>query len=397
MKSCTRFAFSFILVAAAVAMFAGAPGADSAKYLVLNDNDLSGVNYGTILKLAGTARDPVLDVAATLNSQSAAGGGGGAPAIQVVREGSDTCVFMTDYLDSGEFNQMSSFKYPGLELVANYSDPQVPTGIYPYVVVASGGYIFEGISHYIASWQIGPGCTLSLLQTTHVSEGPYYMDVTPNGKTLVSSNDTAYVDSFSIGPNGVLTEMGPVDTYSTGMHGLDITADGLYAIFAATPICDNGCTTYLVIFTISSDGSLENERDFGDDGSLGDTYGISYVRLSPSEKFLFASGYTEGGVSDQLVTLNFTETPLKVSYSGCTTTLNQESNVFARSLATVATSGSGKGIYVAESNAATGTSAVGLLDINSSTGCTTEVPMSPFPLKGSAALTSLIAWPPRPF
>ncbi len=406
MKSRSRFTVVLIFLAVGVALCATNPGApalsaaegSSQHYVVVNNGDISGNNHATILKLAGTVKNPLLKAAATLNSGEPGDGGEGSPAVQIVRRGSDTCVFMTDGVNSGGANQLSSFKYPGLTLVGNFTDDNVPNSLYPLVIVASGDYLFEGFSHYIASWAVGSGCALSLLQTTYVTMGSYDLATTPNGKALVGSNGSFYVESYAIGPNGTLTERGPIITNSyANANGLDITADSKYAIFTAILSC-TGCTTYVAVFSINLDGSLGNEQDFGGDGSLGNAAGINFLRLSPNEKLLFASGYGQNEIENQIITLNFNENPLKISYSGCTTTLKLPPGPIAYSLATVTPSGTGEGLYVVESNQVSGLGSVALLRINSLTGCTTETPGSPFSLgDNNSAATSLVAWPPRPF
>ncbi len=315
--------------------------------------------------------------------------------MQVARHGSDICIFLKDEIDSSGANEVSAYKYPGLVLVANYTDSNVPNSYYPYAIVASGDYLFVVVGKYISSWAIESGCTLSLLQTTPVVTGSINLAATPDGKTLVGSNDGS-VDSYAIGPNGTLTERGPYDTNGRAL-GLDITADSQYAIFAAFPLClPNQCTTFVEVITINPDGSLGKEQDFGGDGSLGNTEGVGFVRLSPNEKFLYSSGGT--GNTNQIITFNFTENPLNITYTGCTTNLRTVSGPIAWTLATAETTGAGGGLYVAEGNTFDGQGSVGLLTINAATGCTTEAPSSPFSLAdNNAGATSLVAWPPRPF
>lgn len=60
------------------------------------------------------------------------------------------------------------------------------------------------------------------------------------------------------------------------------------------------------------------------------------------------------------------------------------------SLATVTTTETGGGLYVAE------TYRVGLLTVNPATGCTTEAPSSSFAVQADG-MSSLAAWPPREF
>jgi hypothetical protein len=395
MRFVKSFRAGFLVVAIAL-LFAPLQDASKEHFVITNDGDFRGDAYSTILKLSGSARNPLLMTAARLDSQQPAGGGGGDPSVVVVEDGPDICVFMVTGIDAADENEISSFKYPGLSLVGNYSDTDVPADYYPYVVAASGDYLFVGFSHYIASWAIDPGCTLALLNTTYAMQESYDLAATPNGKTLIGSGFGGDPDSYAIGPNGSLTELGPFPSHVRNIEGLDITADNKFAIFAVFPFCGQDCTTAVSTFLINPDGGLDSEQDFGGDGSLGNSEGVGFVRLSPDEKYLYASGGT--AAIGQMITMNFSENPLNVTYTGCTTNLKfprGESSMTPATVATIGTTGAGKGLYVAETF---DVSSVGLLSIDPNTGCTTEAPSSPFTLWDSNSdLVSLVAWPPRPF
>lgn len=217
------------------------------------------------------------------------------------------------------------------------------------------------------------------------------MAVTPNGKTLVVSFfASSYVDSFSIGKGGALTEHGPYLVGPRDELGVDITADSKYAIFADAPGCELNCYTSVLVYAINPDGSLGEYYYFGNDGTLGNSGSLSNVWLSPNGKYLFGSiGYAD---ANQVITLNFTEDPVNVTYTGCTTSLKLPQGHNPWSLATMSPSGTGGELYVVDGEE------VSLLAINPSTGCTREAPASPFTLSTpNADGFSLVAWPPRPF
>jgi len=403
MKTLPKLICAVVLIAAAVAGFAPSPGASSEHFVIVNNNDnffrAQGNNYGTVLKLAGTKENPLLNQVASLATGVQSSGGGPIPSVQVVKVGADICVFLVTSTYQIP-NEISSFKYPNLTLVGNYSDGNVPDYDSAVTIAVGDGYLYATYGNYLASWAIGEGCALSLGQTYTVNtpevEG---MAVTPDEKTLVLSEalgSFCCVDSFSIGANGSLTEHGPYElggAYSP--WGMDITADSKYAVFAGEPYCQNGCEGFVMVFPINPDGSLGNEEDFGN-GEFGlGNFEFNYVRLSPNEKYLYASG---GGDNQITVTaLNFSENPMNIT-SGCTTALRQISGITAWSLATAGTTGTGEGLYVAEGNLEVGQGAVGLLSMDPTTGCATEVPASPFVLSGAKAVAvSLAAWPPRPF
>jgi hypothetical protein len=376
------------ILVAGVAAFAPAPNAGSEHFVITNDHTDN--NKGTLLKLAGTARDPVLNQVAPLNTHVPDEEFGYVPDVLVVRFSTDVCVFLTNGTYDTS-NEVSAFKYPSNALVKNYTN--IHLSYTAGAVAASGGYLYVNYGDAMGSWAIGSGCTLHLVRTSPVNipqqavvEG---MAVTPDGKTLVLSAEAGplcCVDSFSIGPNGTLTEQGPYHVHASSPLGMDITADSAFAIFGSAQNCMRDCTASpVVVFPINSNGSLGVEQDFYDDGPS--VNGPQYVRLSPDEKYLYVS--TGSGVPAQVATLNFSENPLNISYAGCTTTLKSDTGT-AYSMATVTPTGTGGGLYVAEE------SRVGLLTINPATGCTSEAPSSPFSGVGPF-VSSVAAWPPRPF
>jgi len=391
------FAAAAILFAG-VAAFAPSPGASSEHFVIVNDNDITGTNYGTVLKLTGTKQNPLLPQVASLATYVPSAAGGPVPSVQVTAVGQDVCAFFAEAGFSGP-NVVSSFKYPSLSLVGNYTDPQLPPTEGTAAIVVSGHYLvasYGAFPFYLATWQIGAGCTLTLLESYETPYQILNMAATPNGNALlVSDYGDSSVDSFAIGSGGTLTERGPYGVVNAeAAWGLDITADSKLAIFDmqgfGPPYDDN--ETEINTFVINADGSLRAQGNFGADGSLGDAHSGGWVRLSPGQKFLFVSSGTN------VTTLNFTESPLNLSYSGCLTALripNGESTLNAGTMATVGTTGAGSGIYIAENF---DFSTIALLSVNPTTGCTTETASSPFLLSDpNAGIWSLVSWPPRPF
>jgi hypothetical protein len=203
-----------------------------------------------------------------------------------------------------------------------------------------------------------------------------------------------FVGSYGIGPDGTLT--GPYDQGlgDNGYRpwGVDITADSKYAIIDL-----QSDYTAVDVFPINPNGSLDTRYyEFGGNESLGDAVGGGWIWLSPNEKFLFVTDN-----STQVITLNFSEADLPngLTYTGCTSTLRLAKGnpaSIAYGMATELPSGDGGELYVAELGEYS--SYIGLLAIDSSTGCTTEAPNSPFGLSdANAAISTVAAWPPRPF
>jgi hypothetical protein len=220
------------------------------------------------------------------------------------------------------------------------------------------------------------------------------MAVSPNGTALVMSYWSDYfVGSYGIGPDGTLT--GPYDLGlgSNGYRpwGVDITADSKYAIIDL-----QSDYTAVDVFPINSNGSLDTRYyGFGGDESLGDASGGGWIWLSPDEKFLFVNDDSE-----RLTTLNFNEANLTqgLTYTGCMTTLRvpkNEQSIWSYGMATQFATGTGSALYVGEGF---DYSTVATLTIDADTGCTTETAASPFELSdGYATISTVEAWPPRPF
>lgn len=406
MKSLPKLFFAAVLTAAAVAGFASVPDASNGHFVVVNNSDISGDNYGTVFKLGGNRSNPVLTQVASLNTESPSRGDGIVPSVQVARAGSDLCVFLAEP-DSNLNNVITSFRYPNFTLVGNYSLTNLANGVINIGLVASGGRLFASYNgydngypatSYLASWTIGAGCTLTLVQTYPITavSGVFSMAVSPNGKTLVASYEfdgTCCIGSFSIGADGSLTQHGPYYVFNAStIWGVDITADSKYAIFSIVGDCQPHpvCHAQININPINPDGSLGDGPTFGGDGSLGEAHAGGYVRLSPDERFLFATDDWQ-----EVTTLNFTESPLNITFSGCLTELKipeGEPSVISQAIATAGRSGAGRAIYVAE------TASVALLAVNEKTGCTTEASSSPFLIPDvNVNSASLVAWPPRGF
>jgi len=207
----------------------------------LNNNDVSGnPNFGTVLKLAGPKTNPVLNQVASLATGQPADGQLPVPNLAVVRDGANICVFLAETTPppTGS-NAISAFVYPGGAMVGVYVDQNAGNSSARIAMVATGGVLYADYAGFnIGSWQMQPGCKLTLLQTTNTfgAGSPWQLAATPDGKTLVlsSSGDGCCVESFSIGANGALTERGPLHVNGYPI-GVDITADSKYAIFAATP------------------------------------------------------------------------------------------------------------------------------------------------------------------
>ena len=390
MNNIRKYAAAIVLVAGAVGVCATMPNASSEHFIVTNQNSVTAAAAASVLKLVGTKSNPQWDQVGNLQANETASGlAFSTPNIQIIRHGSDVCVFLG--VSQKTSNDIAAFVYPGFALVGNYSDPNAGNTDWGAPIAVRGDYLFAGYTGTtdqtgaIGVWSIGPGCVLTLLNTTTTFDDFYSMGVTPDGKTLIVSYVSGlWVDSFSIGAGGTLTEHGKYGVDNGDLaDDLDITADSLYVLFS---VQSYGGYTLVDVFSINSDGSLGYQYSFGGDGSLGDASSGGDLWLSPDEKFLFV---TSGGLP-RVTSLSFSENPLNISYGGCIVTPKQ--GQFLGGMATLLPSGSGGALYLVDSSETF--AGINVFAINSSTGCLREIPSSPFSV---GSYNSVVAWPPRPF
>ena len=401
MKAIAKAFGAAAILFAGVAALAPSPGASSEHFVITNNCNLDSAQTGTILKLDGTRENPVLKPLRLLKTGAASTGGFVEPTIQLVRNGSDICLFLSSSDYTTGTNNISAFVYPSMKFVGNFSNPNVPSAAAGMALSARNGYLYAGSSGYndsyfFATWQINSSCVLTLVNTVPLPQSLNSIDVTPDGKTLLVSYQNYYIDSFSIGAGGTLTEHGPYGFDGVLAFGIDATADSQVAFFSIVgygPPDDQ--YTDIAVYPINADGSLGQGENFGGDGSLGMGYGGGWIWLSPNEKFLFSND-----MHQNVTSLFFSESPLRLGFV-CKTVLRPphgNANFFAGTMmATASPTGAGGALYVPE-GAENEPETVALLKINPTTGCATEVPASPFnsaPIGGGGG--SAAAWPSRPF
>jgi hypothetical protein len=404
MKIHFRALAAIALVGLAPALFRPMPLASSEHFVITNDNELTPENTtGTILKLESWRTNPTLSIKRTMKTKMRTSGQGIAkPTVQVLKTGTDTCVFLSDSEQND--NSITSFKYFDESLVGNYNDPAVQDSSFGIALAAHGNFIFAGYGDnhlrqgYVGVWQILPGCGLTLLNTYEISFRIVSMGITPNGKTLLlslapereSRRSPAAVDSFSIAQDGSLTEHGPYIQPLTKIADtidVDITKDSKYAIFSvASSLSYN---PVMEIYKIRDDGSLRHPMLFV---GLGPATSTAWISLSPDERFLYLADS-----SVDVITLQFTEDPLSLTF-GCVTKLPQE--VFLQGRPTTALpTGAGGDLYIPQVpvNGQPENDSLVLLSIDPATGCTTQVAGSQFSDGHVGTISFAAPWPPRPF
>ena len=383
-----------------VAAFSSGSAFAATHYYVVANNNTSPTNSVSVYQVSGTSL-----VSLTTVPTGGSGNGGGyfaTVAQSIVHDGTNTCVFAGD-AGSGDISAMKVIgTSPFLSVVSNYFSPDGDTASNLGLgITISGNYLYANYtggttSPSIGVWKIGAGCTLSFvthLVTLGLNGGIIDgMAVTPNGKLLVVAYGDGSVGSYAIGAGNIsliAQEIAAGNSVGGGAFpgSVAISSNGTWAIFGDF---SGSNATQLDVAKIGSNGVLAATTAYGGTGSLGPGLDSNGIQLSPDNKFI----YVVDTYSGQETTVSFNATTGVVTYpNSCLTNLSGYNTnwFFASQPAVVVNSGSGAGLYVSEAFL-NGNSYIGLLKINSTTGCTTEVPNSPFVDTNGGSLESITAY-----
>jgi hypothetical protein len=401
--SMTKFSKTLVAMASLALLVMVSTGSASAvtHYYVVANNNTSSTNTVSVYQVSGTSL-----VSLTTVPTGGIGNGGGyfAEVTQsIAHDGTNTCVFAGD-AGSGDISAMKVISTsPFLSVVKNYFSPDGDgASNLGLGITVSGGYLYanytgNGItSPAIGVWKIGAGCTLSFvthLVTNGLNGGIIdAMAVTPNGKFLVVAYGDGSVGSYAIGAGNIsliAQEIAAGNSVGGGAFpgSLAISTNGDWAIFGDF---SGSNTTELDVAKIGANGVLGATTAYGGTGSLGSGLDSNGIQLSPDNRFI----YVVDTYSGQETTVSFNSTTGVVTYpNSCLTSLaGYNTNwVFASQPAVVADTGWGGGLYISEAFL-TGNSYIALLRINSTTGCTTEVPNSPFVDTNGGSLESITSY-----
>jgi 6-phosphogluconolactonase (cycloisomerase 2 family) len=205
-----------------------------------------------------------------------------------------------------------------------------------------------------------------------------------HGNILVASFQDGSIGSFNIS-TGTPVANGDLQL-STGYlqdgsfpEGVDITADGHYALFGGTN------SPELVEVSDISSGKLTPTVVYS---NVGSGSGSEAIWLSPDETLLYTSSFS----SSQVTAAHFDKTTGAVA-SGCISGTLRGFD-FEAGLATASNSGTGGALYVAEPD-----TNIGIVNITESGGTCTlkESPKSPISDSNTITVESVGVFPPRPF
>jgi len=385
--------FVFLLVLCiqlpSFAQSAGSLASTSAtSYLITNDDlpPKTAATAGTVFTIAsdGTPQNPFK---VTLGG-SGAGGGYFSSGRVTVLQGS-ACA----YLSLSGAGEIGGVDIQGMQDIGNFSASSTDSGLDNGIgLVNNGTYLYASYStsNTIAAFSILPGCALSFLGDIAPlgKQSGNVKGMAVHGNILVVAYGDGSIESFNVS-GGIPVSHGDLQNatgYNTSRYpaGVDITADGHYAIFG-----DLSTTTTVEVSDISS-GKLSKTvlYDVGGSGNATNIY------LSPDGTLLYISNSDVGKVTAAF----FNAATGRVS-AGCTSAKLKGFNsnwLYVSSPVTESNSGTGSVVYVAEFGASSG---IAMVDVTSARGkCTlTERASSPVVSPNSTTLLSIGVYPPRQF
>jgi hypothetical protein len=393
--------FALLIVGSLLTLSAGNASAATHYYVVANNNVFP-ANTVSVFELSGASLVNVTTVAT--NGQGARGSDSVQMMQSITQDGSSTCIFAAD-ANTSDISAMKVIPTsPYLQVVRNFFSPDGDNGMAGMGIIVNNGYLFVSYAGTgggatppgkyappsIGMWKIDSGCSLSFV--THLTDAAGInggaitgMAVTPNGKDLIVAYGDQSVGSYAIS-GGTIALIGQELTGSDAAS-VAISSNGQWVIFG---VFSGTAKTELDVAQINNDGSLSATTAYGGDGSLGNGLDSSGIQLSPNNQFI----YVVNNYSGQETTVSFDATTGVVTYpNNCLTSLrgyNAEWS-YASQVAGVANAGTGAGVYISEESL-NFISFIGLLQINSATGCATELPNSPFPDSAGANLQSITAY-----
>ena len=396
-------ALAMLPLMAVICGFLPAEAVAATKHYVVTNDDVSGPNTVTFYLAGGTDSAPTLTRFKTIKTGGTGLGGGyfGTVRQVLVGEGKDECVFDAD---SGS-NDVAAILFQTKQVVGNYkgssSDNGGNSGIglavnpnHKYLYAAFGG------SRTIATFSMDTGCALTFVSDINAVglNGGFPHGMAEKGSIIVVGYGDGSIGSFNIS-GGTPVSNNDLQL-STGYikdgefpDGVDITKDGHYAIFGDA----SAGFSEVEVSDISSGKLATTVKYGGPDGSLGRGLAANNVWLSPDETLLYVSD----NLSGQVTAAHFNKKTGTVHFGCISKPLRGYGTkwTYSSAVATESTSGTGSVLWIAEDARGSGSSSIGIVDVNSKGGkCTlTEAKNSPASDPNSLSLCWLNAFPQRPF
>jgi hypothetical protein len=368
-----------LLVLSTASLFA----ANSPHYLIAN-NDNSQANTANVYTIVGNTflqQVAVIDTGGTgVNGIGAVG----TKRVSILKSPTQACAFLAD---AGSAD-VAGISITTLKATGTFKAESTDSAPFGMAVVNNGKNVYAGFtgSNTVATYEILPGCTLKFIQDVAAAglNGGSMLDMQVHKNILVASFQDGSIESFNV-TDGVPVPNGDLQ-YSTGHTldgstptGVDITADGHYAVFGGTNVPP------LVEVSDISSGKLEATVVYS---NLGNGGGSEAISLSPDGGLLYLSNFS----SSQVTATFFDERSGAVSF-GCISPTLKNFN-FEAGMATATTSGTGFTLFVAEPDSDIASVHV----TGGSGGCAlAEAPRSPTHDDNTVTVDSVGVYPPRPY
>lgn len=303
----------FLLLAACA--YAAASSASNVGSFLVANNDVPLFNppqgpAGSTVTFYSVESNGALDnkVVIPTGGVGIAGGFFASSRIAIVPQGSDVCVFASNAASGDVSGISAATRTVTGTFLASSSDTANANGI---GLAANANYLYAtfSTSSTIATFTVEPGCTLAFVGdvfTVGLNTGVVGA-VAIHGPTMVVTYGDGSIESFNI-TGGVPVSNGDAQN-SSGFanahvpNGVDITADGHYAIFG-----DASTVTTLEVSDISS-GKLTPTIAY----DVGNSWNSGNVRLTPDESHIIVSNNSGGAVT----AVPFDKTSGKIA-PGCT-------------------------------------------------------------------------------
>ena len=376
-----------LLVAVTVS---GGMAVGAAHYVITNDDVPPKNPTGSTFYTIGDSGLLTLKQQVLTEGVGIGGGYFGLNRLAILDHGKAKCVYSSE----AESGDIVGIAVPTLQVASRTSGSVGDIGTLGGIGLAMNTqYLYAGFttSNTIATFQVKAGCKLKFVGDTIVGglQGGVVDGMAVQGAMLVVTYGDGSIESFNISAGMPVSN--DDEQNSTGSrngatypNGVDITADGHYAIFG-----DTATSTIVEVSDISS-GKLTRTLVY----HLGRGISSSNILLSPDETFLYITN-TQGGT----ISAAFFDQTTGTLSTGCISgKLRHYGNpwFYLGGLALQKTIGTGGAVYVAEYGSP---SSIGVIHLKSANGACTlkELPKSPAADPDSPGLLSIGNFPPRPF
>jgi len=333
-------------------------------YLITN-NDFSQANSATFFTIGD---NHILNQTAVVPTGGTGVSGIGAVAtkrVSILDRDGNRCAFISD-AGSADVAGISIATLTASGAFKAASTDSAPFGV---PVGNNGKFLYAGFtgSQTIATYQILPGCKLQFIQDVPAAgiAGGSMIDLSVHEDILVASFQDGSIESFNISAgvpvaNGDLQQSTGSTQNNNIPSGVDISADGHYALFGGTNV-----PPVVEVSDISS-GKLAPTVVYSNLGTAG---GSEAIWLSPDESLLYLSDFS----SSQITAASFDKNTGDVTFA-CVSPALKGAGPFEAGLVTATSNGTGRTVLVAEPN-------LGIASVrispDSGTCSLTEAPNSP--------------------